>query len=123
MAVKIEFTGFINGVRQFDWGHAYDVAHSQMMKDEQDEWKVVGKDYFSVTGKPGFEEGDQVAVVGTLKTKLFDKKDGSKGVALNVRATEMTKVERRSKDAPKIGHAAVHEVFGTGKPIEESAPF
>lgn len=123
MAVKIEFTGFINGVREFDWGHSYDIAHSQMMKDDQDEWKVVGKDYFSVVGKPGFQEGDQVAVVGTLKTKLFDKKDGSKGVALNVRASEMSKVERRAKDASKVGHAAVHDVFGSGGPIEESAPF
>ena len=95
MAVQIEFEGFINGIREFEWGVVYDIAHNQMMKDDQGDWKVAGKDYFSVTGPAGFEEGDKVAVVGRMKTKLFDKKDGSKGVSLNVRATEMTKVERR----------------------------
>lgn len=125
MAVNIKFEGFVNGIRQFEWGTVYDVAHNQMMKDEQGEWKVDGKDYFSVTGPAGFEEGDRVEVVGRLKTKLFDKKDGSKGVSLNVRATEMSKVERRGAGQPaQSSQQALTEVFGdTLKGIDEQAPF
>ena len=123
MAVQIEFEGFINGIREFEWGVVYDIAHNQMMKDDQGDWKVAGKDYFSVTGPAGFEEGDKVAVVGRMKTKLFDKKDGSKGVSLNVRATEMTKVERRGGQTPQDAHLTLDQVFGSVKGIEDEAPF
>ena len=122
MAVQIEFEGFINGIREFEWGVVYDIAHNQMMKDDQGDWKVAGKDYFSVTGPAGFEEGDKVAVVGRMKTKLYDKKDGSKGVSLNVRATEMTKVERRGP-APQNTQQTLDQVFGSVKGIEDEAPF
>lgn len=125
MAVDIKFEGFINEIRSFEWGTVYNIAHNQMLKDEQGEWKVDGKDYFSVTGPAGFDEGDKVAVVGRLKTKTYEKKDGSKGVALNVRATEMSKVERRNGQAPQpSGQQALSEVFGdTFKGIDEQAPF
>lgn len=122
MAIDVKFEGFINSVRQFDWGVVYDVAHNQMMKDEQGEWKVDGKDYFSVTGPAGFAEGDRVAIVGRLKTKTFDKKDGSKGVSLNVRATEMVKVERKG-GSPQQAQAALQDVFGSVKSIDDEAPF
>jgi hypothetical protein len=120
MAVEIKFEGFVNGVRQFDWGVVYDVAHAQMMKDDQGDWKVAGKDYFSVTGPAGFVEGDKVAVVGTLKTKLYDKKDGSKGISLNVRSTDMSKVERRAGGVS--GDAAVAQVFNAPE-LDLQAPF
>ena len=125
MAVDIKFEGFVNGVRSFEWGTVYDVAHSQMMKDEHGEWKVDGKDYFSVTGPAGFEEHDRVAVVGRLKTKTFDKKDGSKGISLNVRASEMSKVERRVRmPESELSQAALTEVFGDAlKGIDDQAPF
>jgi hypothetical protein len=124
MAVDIKFEGFINGVRTFDWGNVYDVAHNQMLKDDQGEGKIDGKDYFSVTGPTGFEEGDRVSIVGRLKTKTFDKKDGSKGVALNVRASEMSKVERRGGVQAPNGQQALSDVFGdTVKGIDEQAPF
>jgi hypothetical protein len=122
--IDVKFEGFINGVRTFDWGVVYEVAHAQMMKDEQGEWKVAGKDYFSVTGPAGFEEGDKVAISGSLKTKTFDKKDGSKGVALNVRARDMVKVERRNTNKTSV--AAVNEVWPTidiPSGLDEQAPF
>lgn len=124
MAINIEFTGFINGVREFEWGVVYDMAHAQMAKDEQGEWKVAGKDYLSVTGPKGFNEGDQCLVIGTLKTKLYDKKDGSKGVALNVRAREMKLAERRQSN--KVGVAALNDVWPTVDvpgALDEQAPF
>ena len=124
MAINIEFTGFVNGVREFEWGVVYDMAHSQMMKDEQGEWKVAGKDYLSVTGPKGFNEGDQCLVVGTLKTKIYEKKDGTKGIALNVRAREMSRTERKASN--KTGIAALNEVWPTADipgALEEQAPF
>ena len=122
MAVDVKFEGYVNGVREFEWGVVYDVAHNQMLKDDQGDWKVDGKDYFSVTGPAGFAEGDKVAVVGRLKTKLFEKKDGSKGVSLNVRASEMSKVERRGGN-PQDTQQALDGVFGSVKSIDEEAPF
>lgn len=122
MAVDIKFEGYINGVRQFDWGVVYDVAHNQMIKDDQGEWKIDGKDYFSVTGPAGFAEGDRVAVVGRMKTKLFDKKDGSKGISLNVRASEMSKVERRGGNQ-QDAQVALEGVFGAVKSVDDEAPF
>jgi hypothetical protein len=98
MAVSIEFEGFVNDVRRFDWGVVYDVSHRQVTKDAQGNWQTAGYDYFGVTVNepvPGVEKDSKVKVVGTLKTKRYDKKDGSgKAVALNVRATSVELVQK-----------------------------
>jgi single-stranded DNA-binding protein len=101
--IRVEFKGYVNGVRAFDWGTVYNVSHNQVRKNHQGEWETVGRDYFSVVapqGAPPFAENDQVEVVGKLKTKSYDKRDGSgKGISLEVRADEMRKVERGNKPA------------------------
>jgi hypothetical protein len=101
--IRVEFKGYVNSVRTFDWGTVYNVSHSQVRKNHQGEWETVGRDYFSVVAPQGagpFAENDQVEVVGKLKTKLYDKKDGSgKGVSLEVRADEMRKSDRTGKPA------------------------
>jgi len=90
--IRVEFDGFINKVREYEWGVVYDIAHTQRKKQPDGTFANDGKDYFSVTGEKVMSEGDLVSVKGTLKTKTYDKRDGSgKGVALNVRATEMTR--------------------------------
>ena len=124
MAVKVEFTGYINGVKRFDWGTVYDVAHAQMIKNQGGEWEKAGTDYFSVTGPEGFSENDKVTVVGNLKTKRYDKQDGSKGISLNVRAESITMVE-----GVKRQEAAIMETWPMAKIgeaqelVDESAPF
>lgn len=95
--IEVKFKGYVNEVKTYDWGTVYNVSHNQVRKNHQGEWETVGRDYLSVTGPAGFAENDQVEVVGSLKTKTYDKRDGSKGVALQVRATSMTKVERGGK--------------------------
>jgi single-stranded DNA-binding protein len=101
--IRVEFKGYVNSVRTFDWGTVYNVSHSQVRKNHQGEWETVGRDYFSVVAPQGagpFAENDQVEVVGKLKTKTYDKKDGSgKGVSLEVRADEMRKADRTGKPA------------------------
>lgn len=104
MTVKIEFMGYVNAVRTYDWGVAYDVSHNQLQK-KGELWEVTGRDYFSVVapeGAPMFAENDQVVVKGTLKTKAFLKKDGTKGIALNVRAESMEKNATITKAAPPV---------------------
>lgn len=124
MAIKIEFTGFVNSVKRFDWGIVYDIAHPQMTKNLEGKWEKSGTDYFSVTGPEGFTENDRVAVVGTLKTKRYEKQDGTKGLSLNVRAESITMVE-----GVKRNEAAIMETWPTAKIgqaqelVDESAPF
>jgi hypothetical protein len=99
--IRIEFKGYVNGVRTFDWGTVYNVSHNQVRKNHQGEWETVGRDYLSVVGPAGFAENDQVEIVGRLKTKLYDKRDGSgKGISLEVRADEMKKVQPGVRNQP-----------------------
>ncbi len=124
MAIQIQFEGFINEVKAFDWGTVYDVAHTQFTKGHQGDWEVAGKDYFSVIGDPGFEKDQRVSITGRMKTKRYDKRDGTKGVKLEVRAEEIKLVPKGSKNEDKVGHAAVNAVWDvTPVPINESAPF
>ena len=101
--IRVEFKGYVNGVRTFDWGVVYDVSHNQVRMNHQREWETVGRDYFSViapASAPAFAENDQVEVVGKLKTKTYEKRDGSgKGISLEVRADEMRKLDSQRNTA------------------------
>jgi hypothetical protein len=132
--IRVEFKGYVNGVRVFDWGTVYNVSHNQVRKNHQNEWETVGKDFFSVVGPAGFVEGDLVEIVGKLKTKTYEKKDGSgKGVSLEVRADEMRKVERNGNVNPVMQQtvnkmsasvADMQQLWPTVKQIpDENAPF
>jgi hypothetical protein len=120
--IKVEFKGYVNGVRTFEWGTVYNVSHNQVRKNHQGEWETVGRDYLSVVGPAGFAENDQVEIVGRLKTKLYDKRDGSgKGISLEVRADEMRKVERPGQPASV---ADMQQVWPAVKQIpDDSVPF
>lgn len=98
--IRVEFKGYVNGVRTFDWGTVYNVSHNQVRKNHQNEWETVGRDYFNVVGPAGFVDGDQVEIVGKLKTKTYEKRDGGKGISLEVRADEMRKIDRNANVNP-----------------------
>ena len=122
--ITVNFKGFINEVKQFDWGTVYDVAHSQMRKTPEGKWEKIGADYFSVIGPAGFNEGDLVEVKGRLKTKRYEKRDGSKGMSLEVRADDITVVNKGNNPQSKTGHAAVANVWPTVDiPGADDAPF
>lgn len=93
MAIEVKFTGFVNEVKSFDWGTVLKVAHNQVKKTPDGKWETVAKDYLDVIvgNDARFIEGDRIDVVGKLKTKLYDKKDGSKGIALEVRGDDVKK--------------------------------
>jgi hypothetical protein len=132
--IKVEFKGYVNEVRTFDWGTVYNVSHNQVRKNHQGEWETVGRDYLSVIGPAGFAKDDQVEIVGKLKTKLYDKRDGSgKGISLEVRADEMRKVERNGNVNPVMQQTVnkmtasvpdMQQVWPTVKQIpDDSVPF
>lgn len=119
MAIKVAFRGFVNEVKQFDWGVVYNVSHAQRQKDEQDEWVTKGYDYFDVVGEiptPQYSKGDQVEVQGNLKTRRYEGKDGVARVTLQVRAERMTRIQGQ-----KRAEAAVQAVFGDIAPTTEGA--
>tara|TARA_R100001463_G_scaffold95726_1_gene150261 strand:- start:702 stop:1109 length:408 start_codon:yes stop_codon:yes gene_type:complete len=123
VAVKIEFTGFVNKVKKFDWGTVYDMSHHQMTKNHQGEWEKSGTDYFSVTGPEGFVENDRVTVIGNLKTKRYERQDGSKGTSLNVRAESITMVEGVKRQSAAVMQQWPTAKIGKSQPVDESAPF
>lgn len=100
MAIPVgPFQAYVNEVKTFDWGVVANVAHNQVRKNDAGEWENVGRDYFSVIlpANTLVNKGDKVEVTGKLKTKLYDKTDGSKGVSLEVRAESVNVLSGRPK--------------------------
>lgn len=98
MAIQIEFTGYINEVKKFEWGTVYDISHAQRQQTEGGEWETAGYDYFSVIGEPGFEKNQRVVVRGRLKTKRYETKTGDKATKLEVRAESIDPVSANKND-------------------------
>jgi len=117
MAIEVKFTGFVNEVKPFEWGTVLKVAHNQVKKTPDGKWETIGKDYMDVIvgSDAKFAEGDRIDVVGKLKTKLYDKKDGTKGISLEV----------RGDDVKKSGASSIpsNPVPSSWSQIDESLPF
>lgn len=131
MAIKVEFTGYVNEVKSFSWGVIAKVSHNQVKKADDGSWETVGRDYFDVVLPAGVSvsENERVDVVGRLKTKSFDKKDGSKGVSLEVRADSVTVAQsaRANVSVPRQSATPVSEEvaswLGANAKLIEDAPF
>jgi len=124
MTIKVEFTGVVKTVKEFAWGTVYNVAHSQRRKDEQDEWVTAGYDYLDVISPEKFQENDLIQVTGNLQSKRYEKKDGSQGMGLQVRASSAIKTGAVSGE--KRNEAAVMETWPTakiGQAMDLEAPF
>jgi single-stranded DNA-binding protein len=121
MAIKVEFEGWVNDRAVFDWGTVLKVTHDQRAKNAAGEWETVGKDYIDVTVTPdqarAVASAKVVKVSGSLKVGTYDKRDGSKGVSLKVRATDVAPVERGFKADP------VSVVKSVLAPESEELPF
>jgi hypothetical protein len=126
MAVNVVFEGFVNEVKPFSWGTVAKVSHSQRAKnDATGQWETVGKDYFDVTLPEGvtIPEGELVRVEGTLKVGTYDKKDGTTGVALKVRAQSVRKVERGNRDAVAAAKEVLAPVPDSWTAVDTELPF
>jgi len=121
----IEVTGWLNDVKQFDWGVALKVSVDVRKKNHQDEWETVDKTVYDVTTDevPDVEGAKQVTVTGRITgTNTFTKRDGSTGAAVKVRASKIVSV------GDKVQEAAIMEQWptakiGQGKPVDENTPF
>jgi len=97
MAVRIEFEGYINFVKEYDWGTVYLVNHRQVIKNAAGDFETAGHDKFDVSvekGKPILDKGTKVLVKGTMKTKHFTRRTGEPGIGLQVRAESVEPMEK-----------------------------
>lgn len=112
MAIKVDFEGWVNEVKTFDWGTVLRVTHDQRAKnDSTGQWETVSKDYIDVSVTAdllaGLHDSKVVRVIGNLKVSTYPKKDGSTGVSLKVRASELIPVQRGQKsEAPASSPAS-----------------
>ena len=120
----VTVTGWLNDVKDFHWGRALKLAVDVRKKNDQDVWETVDKTIYDVTtdSRTALDDVKQVTVVGRIVgTSTFQKRDGSTGSAIRVRA------ESVSVAGAKTQEAAINEVWPTVNPgqgkIEESAPF
>jgi hypothetical protein len=120
---QIQVTGWLNDVKEFDWGTAIKVGVDVRKKNHQGEWETVDKTVYDVTtdGRTALEGVKQVKVTGRITgTSTFQKRDGSTGAAIKVRAESIEQVSDKTQEA------AINTVWPTvtpGQAITESAPF
>lgn len=122
MALNISFEGFVNEVKTFDWGTVAKVSHSQRAKNDAGIWETIGKDYLDVTLPAGatVTENSLIKVEGTFKVSTFDKKDGSTGIAIKVRAQSVEAVERNYGDRGSVSNLTA---LGATQVVDEGLPF
>jgi DNA-binding helix-hairpin-helix protein with protein kinase domain len=123
----IQLTGWLNDVKDFQWGRALKVSVDVRKQNEAGVWETVDKTTYDITTDNfGPLEGvKQVVVVGRITgTNVFQKRDGSSGFSIKVRAESVTPAENQVVQN-KVDHAAVNAVWPTVTPgsITESAPF
>lgn len=97
---KVTVTGWLNDTKAFDWGNVAKVAVDQRRKnDVTGEWETVDKLVYDVAYEGIFPDAKQVTVNGRITgINTFDKRDGSTGVSIKVRAESVAPTE--DTDAP-----------------------
>lgn len=123
---RVQITGWLNDVKDFEWGRALKVSVDVRKKNHQGDWETVDKTIYDCTtdSRTPLEGVKQVTVTGrVVGTNVFQKRDGSSGFSIKVRAETVTPVA--DDNPPKVGHAALNDVWPAATPggIAESAPF
>jgi len=121
----IELTGWLNDVKEFSWGVALKVAVDVRKKNHQDEWETVDKTVYDVTTeqRPALEGVKQVKVKGRISgTSTFQKRDGSTGSAVKVRANTITPAGEKVAEAAILNQWPTAQIGQAGH-LDESAPF
>jgi len=95
----ITVTGWLNDPKTFDWGSAAKVSVDQRKQNSEGVWETVDKIVYDVTLEGTFPDAKQVTVTGRISgLNIYEKRDGSTGVSIKVRADGVAAVE--SQDAP-----------------------
>jgi hypothetical protein len=122
----VKVTGWLNDVKDFDWGRALKVSVDVRKQNHQGDWETVDKTVYDVTTddrSQNFEGVKQVTVEGRISgTNVFQKRDGTSGFSIKVRGISITPASE------KILEAAIMDTWptakiGQGEAITESAPF
>lgn len=105
MAIEIKFTGFINEVKELDFGYVIRCSHAHRYKTEDGDWStasytnidmIIRKDKASEFGDLiTAEEGSRVTVSGYGKPVGYLKKDGDPGTKLQVDPVEYEVLPKR----------------------------
>lgn len=111
MAEQVIITGWLNEIKQFQWGHALTVSVPVRQKNASTgEWETVSRNYWDVAVPDHVDLGDvrqdeQVVITGSFKKgKSFQRKDGSWDVELKCRATSVALYDREAlQTAPQDG--------------------
>jgi hypothetical protein len=86
---QVTVTGWLNDVKDFEWGRALKVSVDVRKKTEAGTWETVDKTIYDVTtdNRSPLEGVKQVVVTGRIVgTNVFEKRDGSSGFSIKVRA-------------------------------------
>jgi hypothetical protein len=103
MTATITVTGWLNEIKEFDWGRVFTVSESIRAKNPDGEWETIGRNYWDVTIPTDVMTGnlakdDQIVVTGYFsKGKPFTRKDGTLDIGLKVRATHVSRYEREEQ--------------------------
>lgn len=122
---QVELTGWLNDVKEFDWGTALKVSIDVRKKSHQGEWETVDKTVYDITtdGRTALEGVKQVTVKGRITgTSTFLKRDGTPGAAIKVRADSVAPAENQVV-SEKVNHAAINAVWPSVTPGDAQAPF
>jgi len=124
---RIELTGWLNDVKDFEWGRAIKVSVDVRKQNHQGEWETVDKTIYDVTtdNRAPLDGVKQVVVSGRITgTNVFQKRDGTSGFTIKVRAENVVPAANQVV-SDKVDHAAVNAVWPTVTPggISEEAPF
>jgi hypothetical protein len=126
MAATIEIKGWLDGVKEFSWGIALRVSSPNSVKNAAGEWEITSRDYYDVVladgvSLNGINEGDKVIVRGGFKTgKSYQKKDGSYGIELKVRARS---IELDPEKRGEVGNVANLATIGATLVADDEMPF
>ena len=122
---RIELSGWLNNVADFDWGRALKVSVDVRKQNHQGEWETVDKTTYDVKtdNRAPLEGVKQVVVSGRITgTNTFQKRDGTAGFSIKVRADSVAPAVNQVV-SEKVNHAAVNAVWPSVTPGDAQAPF
>lgn len=104
----------------------FSVAVTHSSRDPQTgEWADEQTDWFRVTvwgdraerTAEQFRKGNRVFVEGRFRTREFERKDGTKGISLDITADNVIALERKSRDEEGSFGSAPSGNAGAGTPV------
>lgn len=95
----VTVTGWLNDAKTFDWGSAAKVSVDVRKKNDAGVYETVDKIVYDVTFEGAIPDAKQVVVTGRIVSlNTFEKRDGSIGASVKVRADQVIAAEEN--DAP-----------------------